>query len=128
MRKITVSAEGFRASADFAVHVPLFVLAGEVRFRKLHTCTSSTVPRYDNCANILRDSSLHGKDLSKADVSVNIFAWLLAQQTRKPVCFSCAIGDTEVGGIPHAQIVEAVRSYIQRISGFKKFAEWGLLA
>lgn len=71
---------------------------------------------------------LHGKDLSKADVSVNIFAWLLAQQTGKSVCFSCAIGDTEVGGIPYVQIVETARSYIQRIGGFEKFAEWGLLA
>ena len=31
---------------------------------------------------------LHGKDLSKADVSVNIYAWLKAQKTGKPPCQS----------------------------------------
>jgi S-adenosylmethionine synthetase len=36
---------------------------------------------------------LHGKDLSKADVSVNIYAWLKAQETGKPVELCCAIGD-----------------------------------
>ena len=70
---------------------------------------------------------LHGKDLSKADVSVNIFAWLLAQETGKPVEMSCAIGDECVYGIPYECIVEKARRYIRDVGGFEKFAEWGLI-
>ncbi len=70
---------------------------------------------------------LHGKDLSKADVSVNIYAWILAQQTGCPISFSCAIGDEEIDGIPYSQIVEIARIYIESIGGFEKFAEWGLV-
>ena len=41
---------------------------------------------------------LHGKDLSKADVSINIYAFLKAQETNKVVEISCAIGDEYVDG------------------------------
>ena len=70
---------------------------------------------------------LHGKDLSKADVSVNIFAWLKAQETQKPVELFCAIGDETVGGYSYEEIVETARNYIKSIGGFEKFAEWGLI-
>lgn len=70
---------------------------------------------------------LHGKDLSKADVSVNIWAWLKAQETGKTVELICSIGDGTVDGIPYAEIVETARKYIERIGGFEKFAEWGLV-
>ena len=70
---------------------------------------------------------LHGKDLSKADVSVNIYAWLKAQHTGKPVELTCAIGDEYVDGIPFSAVVEIARDYIDKIGGFEKFAEWGLL-
>ena len=70
---------------------------------------------------------LHGKDLSKADVSVNIYAFLKAQQTRRPVELSCAIGDETVDGKPYEEIVEIAREYIHSIGGFEKFAEWGLI-
>ena len=69
---------------------------------------------------------LHGKDLSKADVSVNIYAFLKAQETGKPVELCCAIGDTEIDGKPYSEIVEIAREYIKSIGGFEKFAEWGL--
>ncbi len=69
---------------------------------------------------------LHGKDLSKADVSVNIYAWLKAQETQKPVEFSCAIGDDTIDGKPYAEIVEIARAFIKDRGGFEKFAEWGL--
>ena len=69
---------------------------------------------------------LHGKDLTKADVSVNIYAFLKAQETGKPVELSCAIGDTTIDGKPYAEIVEIARRYINDIGGFEKFAEWGL--
>ena len=70
---------------------------------------------------------LHGKDLSKADVSVNIYAWLLAQKTGNPVEFCCSIGDTEIDGIPYCEIVETARKFINDRGGFEKFAEWGLI-
>lgn len=70
---------------------------------------------------------LHGKDLSKADVSVNIWAWLKAQETGTAVELSCSIGDDTVGGVPYAEIVETARKYIEGLGGFEKFAEWGLI-
>lgn len=70
---------------------------------------------------------LHGKDLSKADVSANIYAWLKAQETGKPVELYCAIGDETIDGKPYAEIVKKARKYIQALGGFEKFAEWGLI-
>ena len=78
-------------------------------------------------ADSVTGGGLHGKDLSKADVSVNIYAWLEAQRTGKPVEFCCAIGDETVGGIPYEEIVETAREYIRSLGGFEKFAEWGLV-
>ena len=69
---------------------------------------------------------LHGKDLSKADVSVNIYAFLKAQRLSKTVEISCAIGDEYVDGIEYRYIVEMARKYINDLGGFEKFAEWGL--
>ena len=70
---------------------------------------------------------LHGKDLSKADVSVNIYAYLKSQKTGGPVNLSCAIGDGEIDGKPYSEIVEIARKHIKRIGGFEKLAEWGLI-
>ena len=70
---------------------------------------------------------LHGKDLSKADVSVNIYAHLKAQFTGKEVNMSCAIGDELVNGVPYSEIVATAREYIDHIGGFEKLAEWGLI-
>ena len=69
---------------------------------------------------------LHGKDLSKADVSVNIYAFLKAQELQQPVELCCAIGDTEVGGVPYSMIVNIAREDIHSLGGFEKLAEWGL--
>lgn len=70
---------------------------------------------------------LHGKDLTKADIAVNIYAFLKAQETGKPVELSCAIGDTMVDGKPYSEIVEIARNYINIIGGFEKLACWGLV-
>ena len=78
-------------------------------------------------ADSVTGGGLHGKDLSKADVSVNIYAWLKAQETGKPVEFCCAIGDETVGSIPYEDIVETARAYIKSVGGFEAFAEWGLV-
>lgn len=78
-------------------------------------------------ADSVTGGGLHGKDLSKADVSVNIYAWLKAQETGQPVELFCAIGDETVDGKPYSEIVECARDYIRTVGGFEKFAEWGLI-
>lgn len=78
-------------------------------------------------ADSVTGGGLHGKDLSKADVSVNIYAWLKAQKTGEPVELHCAIGDAEVDGKPYAEIVNVAREFIRLCGGFEKFAEWGLV-
>ena len=95
---------------------------------------------------------LHGKDLSKADVSVNIWCYLESIRTGHQVTASCSIGDETVkvwssessaeshsgnaesrqssptgNGIPYSEIVEKARLYILTLGGFEKFAEWGLI-
>ena len=77
-------------------------------------------------ADSVTGGGLHGKDLSKADVSVNIYAFRKAQETGKTVELCCAIGDTTIDGKPYSEIVENAREYIKTIGGFEKFAEWGL--
>lgn len=80
---------------------------------------------------------LHGKDLSKADVSVNIACFILAQKYGVEVEAKCAIGDEQIAFIdkssgnvtmhPYSEVVEKAREYIQRLGGFEKLAEWGLI-
>ena len=78
-------------------------------------------------ADSVTGGGLHGKDLSKADVSVNIYAFLKAQKTGEIVNLCCAIGDTEIDGRPYSEIVKIARKYIASCGGFEKFAEWGLV-
>ena len=77
-------------------------------------------------AQSVTGGGLHGKDLSKADVSVNIYAFCKAQETGKVQEFCCAIGDDTIDGKPYAEIVEFAKQYISNCGGFEKFAEWGL--
>lgn len=79
---------------------------------------------------------LHGKDLSKADVTVNILCHLEAQRLRCPVTAICSIGDTMVtikslnGDIrsqPFNKMVEIAKQFIDELGGFEAFAEWGLI-
>ncbi len=78
-------------------------------------------------ADSVTGGGLHGKDLSKADVSVNIYCWLKAQETGEPVALSCAIGDETIDGKPYNEIVDAAWDFIASVGGFEKFAEWGLI-
>ncbi|EAG3226871.1 S-adenosylmethionine synthetase [Listeria monocytogenes] len=77
-------------------------------------------------ADGITGGGIHGKDLSKADVSINIYAFLKAQKTGLPVELCCAIGDTEIDGVPYSEIVEIARDYVNELGGFEKLAEWGL--
>ena len=81
---------------------------------------------------------LHGKDLSKGDVSINIVAYLKAVQSGQTVTACCSIGDEQVtfqyaSGKTEtetfADVVEMARLYILTDCGgsFERFAEWGLL-
>lgn len=69
---------------------------------------------------------LHGKDLSKADVSINIYAFLKAQETNEVVEISCAIGDELIDGKKYSEIVEIAKNYINDLGGFEALATWGL--
>ena len=79
---------------------------------------------------------LMGKDLSKADVSVNIVCYLKAVASGQTVTACCSIGDESVTFVyadgrreteTFADIVEMARLYILTVGGFEKFAEWGLI-
>lgn len=77
-------------------------------------------------AKSVTGGGLHGKDLSKADVSINIYAFKKAQELNKTVEICCAIGDEYIDNKPYEEIVEEARTYIKELGGFEKFAEWGL--
>lgn len=87
----------------------------------------SNAGKGSDMADSVTGGGLHGKDLSKADVSVNIYAFLKAQETNEVVSLSCAIGDDTIDGRPYSEIVEIARNYINEQGGFEKFAEWGLV-
>lgn len=81
---------------------------------------------------------LHGKDLSKADVSVNIMCHLLAQESECDVTASCAIGDEGIvfaydgdrnddDPVPYEEVVRVARGYVNGLGGFERLAEWGLI-
>lgn len=78
-------------------------------------------------ADSVTGGGLHGKDLSKADVSVNIYAFLKAQETGTVVELCCAIGDEYIDNRPYEEIVKIAREFIFDLGGFEKFAEWGLV-
>lgn len=77
-------------------------------------------------ADSVTGGGLHGKDLSKADVSVNIYAFLKAQATGETIELCCAIGDEFIDGRPYTEVVDIAKDFIESIGGFEKFAEWGL--
>ena len=79
---------------------------------------------------------LHGKDLSKADVSMNIACHIMANALRQTCTASCAIGDIEVtfrfedgdtNNFAYSEVVEMARDYVNDIGGFERLAEWGLI-
>lgn len=78
----------------------------------------------------LGGGTMHGKDLSKADCSVNIYCYLLAQETGEEIKAICSIGDKQVNIngqlVDFTEIVAKARQYINKLGGFEKLAEWGL--
>lgn len=91
-------------------------------------------------AQSVTGGGLHGKDLSKADVSVNIVCFKRAQKIQGTVEALCAIGDDIITlhctagdgqkfdeSIAYEKIVEEARKYINDLGGFEEFAKWGLV-
>ena len=78
---------------------------------------------------------LHFKDISKADVAVNVYLHKMTQlsgKTELPVKYAvCAIGDKDVviDGVskPYKEITKVALDYIKELGGFEKLAEWGLI-
>lgn len=79
---------------------------------------------------------LHGKDLSKADVAVNIVCHILAQKNDAEITALCAIGDDMVEFKssnseeslvwPYSDVLSTAEVFIYKLGGFEKLAEWGL--
>lgn len=76
---------------------------------------------------------LHFKDISKSDVSVNVYLHKIAEEEKlKEVTCRCAIGDKNltINGqeISYKSITDEAFDYIvNKIGGFEKLAEWGLI-
>lgn len=77
---------------------------------------------------------LHGKDLTKMDVSANIYAFMKSQEYNKPVELFCAIGDKElvcrINGkdtlVSVDEVINYAKDVINGLGGFESFAEWGM--
>ena len=78
----------------------------------------------------LGGGTIHGKDLSKADCSVNIYCFIEANKTGQEQKAICSIGDKYVNingnKVAFDIIVKEAKEYIKALGGFEKLAEWGL--
>lgn len=78
---------------------------------------------------------LHFKDLSKGDVSINIFCHLLAMENNKEVNARAVFGDKDVEFFigektfiySFKDIIHFAKEYIDEMGGFEKLAEWGFI-
>lgn len=88
-------------------------------------------------ADAVTGGGLHGKDLSKADVSVNIACYIRAQEAKQKVTACTAIGDEfvtfryEDGSVEETSfetVVEQAWNFIsEKFGSFERFAEHGLI-
>lgn len=75
---------------------------------------------------------LHFKDISKSDVSVNVYLHKIAnEENLKEVICKCAIGDKNlfINGkeVSYKEVTDTALKYIKDLGGFEKLAEWGLI-
>lgn len=76
---------------------------------------------------------LHFKDISKSDVSVNVYLHKIANEEQmSEVTCKCAIGDENliINGkeMSYKKVTdEALKYIVEKIGGFEKLAEWGLI-
>jgi len=83
-------------------------------------------------AGSITGGGINGKDLSKADVSVTIYCWLMAQALQKEITAYCSIGAKKVivNGEPisFSKIVTIAKDYIAEIGGFEELSKYGLIS
>ena len=134
----------------YGIHLPTINPLGEWTGGPMTDTGATNRKLGSDMGDAVTGGGLHGKDLSKADVSVNIVCHLLALRHSCPVTATCAIGDKEVtfhiGGNPkqpfpanlptspdktlsYRDIVEQARNYLLTDCGgsFEKLADWGLI-
>ena len=134
----------------YGIHLPTINPLGEWTGGPMTDSGATNRKLGSDMGDAVTGGGLHGKDLSKADVSVNIVCHLLALRHSCPVTATCAIGDKEVtfhiGGNPkqpfpanlptspdktlsYRDIVEQARNYLLTDCGgsFEKLADWGLI-
>lgn len=80
---------------------------------------------------------LHGKDFSKADVSVNIWCHVMANRCKRNIEACCSIGSSlvqyriegidEILTVGFSECVREAKAYIESLGGFESLAEWGLI-
>ena len=90
----------------------------------------------------LGGGNMHGKDLTKADVTMNIMCYLAAQELQEDVVASVSIGDDTYTIVPvrdnrmgkkvsvsdtYVNAMSTARDYIDKLGGFEKLVEWGLV-
>lgn len=89
-------------------------------------------------ARAVTGGGLHGKDISKADVAINIICHDYANTVKENVIATCAIGDRIIdfrsekdnmllGEYDYQLLARRAFDIVQSIGGFEKFAEWGLV-
>ena len=73
---------------------------------------------------------LHGKDIHKADVAVNVYLHILAEMDHNEHEGYCHIGSEYViidsKPVKFSHIMDEAFNYIKNLGGFEKLAEWGL--
>ena len=73
--------------------------------------------------NRIACAALHEKDLPKANVQVNIYAFSKVQLIGCVVEILCVTGDEFVIGKPHREIATTAKSFTSLTGGFEKFVE-----
>ena len=73
--------------------------------------------------NRIACAALHEKDLPKANVQVNIYAFSKAQLIGCVVEILCVTGDEFVIGKPHREIATTAKSFTSLTGSFEKFIE-----
>ena len=119
----------------YNMHLPIINPLGEWTGGPDVDCGATNRKLGSDMGDGVTGGGLHGKDLSKADVSVNIVCYLLAQKTGKTVTAICSIGDKnvtfQVGDeektLSYEDIVTEAATFIKDCGGFERFAEWGLI-
>ena len=122
----------------YGIHLPTINPLGEWTGGPMTDTGATNRKLGSDMGDAVTGGGLHGKDLSKADVSVNIVCHLKAVASGQVVTAICSIGDeyvtfTYADGTQEterfADIVEQARLYILTDcqGSFETFSEWGLI-